>query len=161
MDNNILYNLKENGYVALMSTIIIGAVLLVMTIEVGQSGWYTRFMVLGRESKSLSRNLAISCTNRTLLLVMKNINDGISGTTTNEIGSCYVYPVQENYPSSGHLTLRIQSDVRGSLTNLVTEYDMHNFHFEGTPLPVTALPLTSIPELNPIVIRQIEVSTLP
>lgn len=161
MQKNIVEHSNKNGYVALMSTIIIGALLLVITIEAGQSGWYTRFMVLGRESKMQSRNLANYCTDQTLLLVMVN-NSFIGGvTTTKEVGSCYVYPVRKNYPSVGSLTIRTQANVRGSITNLVTEYDMNNFHLGNSPLTVPAFVPISVSDVYPVLVRQVEVPVLP
>ena len=38
-----LTNKKTNGYIALMATVIIGAVLLIMTVEMSKTGWSTRF----------------------------------------------------------------------------------------------------------------------
>jgi hypothetical protein len=161
MKKSILRNSRQNGYVALLSTIIIGAVLLVITIEAGQSGWHTRFMVLGRELKMQSRNLAYSCTNQTLSFVLTDTGYVGGATTTSETGNCYVYPTEMNYPTAGHLTIRTQADVQGSITNLVTEYDMNNFHLDSSPLPVSNLGQANTPDIYPVMIRQIEVPTHP
>lgn len=143
----------DSGYVALLSTIIISAILLVMTIEAGQSGFYTRFMVLGSEAKEQSRLLATSCSAQALGMVLADMEwTGAATTTEVTAGSCYVFPVQKNYPASNQMTLRVQSVVRNSVTNLVLVYDMGEILQSGMPAP----PLGSAPLIPSVVIPQLK-----
>jgi hypothetical protein len=161
MSYKITHNKRESGYVALLSTIIIGAVLLVMTIELGQSGWYTRFMVLGSEAKEQSRTLATGCSNQALGMVMANMKwAGNSTTTDTESGTCYVFPVQKNFPTPDTMTLRVQSNVSGAVTNLVLVYDMGEIHQAGAPLPHTVSP-PATPTVVPVLLSWQEVVVMP
>ncbi len=156
------YTNKEAGYVALLSTIIIGAILLVLTIEAGQSGFYTRFMVLGNEAKEQSRVLAIGCSAQAIGLVMSDITwTGNATTTDSAAGSCYVLPLQKNYPLSDQMTIRIQSTVRGSVTNLVLIYDMGEILQTGTPLSPSGSPPIVPPLVTPELLSWQEVAVMP
>jgi hypothetical protein len=52
---------KQDGYIALIVTIIISMVLLVMIAGGGFAGWRMRFIVLGTEHKEQSGALAEGC----------------------------------------------------------------------------------------------------
>jgi hypothetical protein len=156
------YTNTESGYVAFLSTIIIGAILLVMTIEAGQSGFYTRFMVLGNEAKEQSRVLAIGCSAQAIGIVMANIGwAGNATTTESAASSCYILPLQKNYPLHDQMTIRIQSVVRGSVTNLVLVYDMKEILQTDTPLPPPGSPQVAPPLVIPQLLSWREVSVMP
>ena len=156
------YTNKESGYVALLSTIIIGAILLVITIEAGQSGFYTRFIVLGSEAKEQSRVLAKGCSEQALGLVMADMSWVGGATTTDTVaGSCYVFPLQKNYPTSAQMTMRVQSVARGSVTNLVFIYDMGEILQTGTPLSPLGSPPIVPPFVTPELLSWREVAVMP
>jgi hypothetical protein len=52
---------NERGFVALVSTLIISAVLMSIVIGAGAAGWYARLDALGSESKRIALSLAESC----------------------------------------------------------------------------------------------------
>ncbi|MES2966331.1 MAG: hypothetical protein V4668_00925 [Patescibacteria group bacterium] len=139
----MIYNSLQRGYVALLSVIIIGAMLLTMTIGVGQSGWYTRFMVLGAEAKQESKTLAANCMNEAIAHIMVDPLWRGSATTSYGSGVCYVYPIQIHYPQTQQITIRTKAEVRGAITNLVSEYNMQSIHLDTIPLDVSVLPLPS------------------
>lgn len=156
------YTNKESGYVALLSTIIFSAILLVMTIEAGQSGFYTRFMVLGNEAKEQSRILATGCGERAIGLVMADMTwIGDATTTDSAAGSCYVLPLQKNYPSGNQMTVRVRAGTRGSVTNLVLVYDMEEIHQTGAPLSTPSLPQVVPTSVVPKLLSWREVSVMP
>ena len=62
----------ENGYIALMSSIIIALVLLGLTFSVSTSGYFSRFDVLNSEFKRVGLGLAESCVNSALLKMAQN-----------------------------------------------------------------------------------------
>ncbi|MBY0537880.1 hypothetical protein K2P47_00590 [Patescibacteria group bacterium] len=152
-------NLKnQSGFVALMSTIVIGATLLVMTIQAGISGFYTSFLVLGNEAKEQSRLLAFECGNRSLALILSVNNSTNTPTVINEIGSCTVYEIKKESPSKEYVTVRVHAEVRGSVTNLDLIYKTGNIHLNETTLSnVIAREMYFQPVLDSVK----EVSTMP
>lgn len=153
---------KESGYIALLSTIIIGAVLLVMTVEAGRLGFSTRFMVLGSESKEQSRIQAIGCAEQAVAMVLADVQwHGEATTSDSYAGSCYVFPIQKNYPGTGQMTVRVQSVVRGSVTSIVKVYDMNEIRQVSTPVPLPIPSPTVVPDILPSAISWSEVPTLP
>jgi len=131
LKNNNLNN--QSGFVALLSTIVIGAVLLILTIEAGKSGFYTSFLVLGNEAKEQSRLLAFECGNRSLSSILSGNNLITTSTTINEIGLCTVSEIKKEYPSKEYVTVSIHAEVRNSVTNLELVYKIGNIHLgEGT-----------------------------
>jgi hypothetical protein len=161
MQRFILKSKSQSGYVALISTIIIGAVLLVMTIEAGQAGWYTRFIVLGAEAKMQSRTLARSCAEQALAKTMTDPTWIGGATTTSSTGSCYIFPLQKNHPTNEALTIRVQAVVRGSYTNMIFVYDMHDIHQSATPKELPLPVRVTEPNLIPELISITEVAVLP
>ncbi len=62
----------EQGYIALISAIIIALVLLVMTAAVSQAAFFARFNALDAEYKRISLGLAESCVNVALLRISQS-----------------------------------------------------------------------------------------
>jgi hypothetical protein len=58
---------SERGFIALMSVIIISAILLVLMIGVSTASFWARFDSLGNEERQIARGLAQSCINVALL----------------------------------------------------------------------------------------------
>ena len=152
---------NQEGYIALLSTIIIGAVLLTMTIGAGQSGWYTRFMVLGTEAKQQSKTLASGCINHALARVMADTVWHGDATTTSNAGTCYVFPVQKNFPEINHVTIRVRAVVRGAMTNLVSEFNMNDINVNTTPQSVPISPPLISPNIAPSINSIVEVGVMP
>lgn len=151
----------NDGYVALISSIIIGAVLLTMTASAGKSGWYTRFMVLGAEAKQQSRTLAAACINEALARVMIDPIWNGDATSTNAIGTCYMYPIQKNYPQNNWVTLRVRGEARGAVTNIVSEFNMHEIHLNVVPEIIPVVPPQTSSNIVPIVKSFMEVGVMP
>lgn len=149
---------NQSGFVALMSTIVIGAVLLAMTIEAGKSGFYTSILVLGNEAKEQSRLLAFECGNRSFATIVSRGGSVENETLMNGIGSCRVHEVKMEYPNKGYLTIFVTSDVRDSITNLELVYKTGNIHLIETvlsPVVVRELPF------QPILYSAKEISVMP
>jgi len=64
--------LDSSGYIALMSSIIIGFMLLALVIDQSIHSFFVRFQVLSYEYKQSSFDAAFSCTTRTLLKRAEN-----------------------------------------------------------------------------------------
>ncbi len=134
------YNLQnKNGYVALMATIIISAVLLVLSVEGSEVGARARFDILGTEAKEQSIALAEGCKNQALATLVSDPSYNGDATTTAVIGTCYIFPILFNTPTTGDITLKVQSRVRNSFSNLEFVIATNNIHLGTTPLPTSAI----------------------
>jgi hypothetical protein len=60
-------NSRKRGFIALISAVVIGAVLIAMMTSVGLASFYARFDALGIENKQQATALAESCINSALL----------------------------------------------------------------------------------------------
>src|SRR4051812_36281955 len=111
-------NNYQGGYIALMATIVISLILLVMTVEEGSAGWSARFNILGTEAKEQASSLAEGCAEQALATLLTDPTFTGGATTTTEVGTCHVFPVQMNYPVAGLVTIKTQAVVQGSYANL-------------------------------------------
>ncbi len=132
-----LTNKKANGYIALMATIIIGAVLLVMTVEMSHTGWSTRFLILGTEAKAESLALAHSCIDLAVAKIMTDPTYLGNSTTTLASGTCYIFPLQIDTPAPDILTVRVRGVVRQAVTNLEQQYDLADVYLAEVALPIS------------------------
>lgn len=62
----------KRGFVALMSVMIISAVLLTMVFTLGVSSFFSRFSVFDQENKFASRMLAESCIGTAMLRILQD-----------------------------------------------------------------------------------------
>ena len=151
----------RGGYIALLSTIIISAVLLTMTVGAGQSGWFTRFEVLRTEAKLESQLVTKGCINE---VIAKLINDPTwmgDTTITKNSGICYVYPIQKNYPYNNYVIIKVRGDVRNSVTNIISEFDMAEIYLDSSPRALPIAPPQSIANIIPIKKSLLEVGVMP
>ena len=75
---------SQRGFIALISAVVISAILLILMTSVGASGFYARFDSLGSEAKVASRALADSCIN-VVLLALATSTDVLHYSVTNEM----------------------------------------------------------------------------
>lgn len=71
MDNKLNYN-NQDGFIALMSVIIISAILIVLVVIISTSSFFTRFNVLDYENKKVSNFLAEACVENALVNLAKD-----------------------------------------------------------------------------------------
>ena len=128
---------KEHGYVALMATIIIAAVLLVMSVEGSIAGWRARFNVLGTEAKEQASALAQGGADQALSAIMTDPSYTGNATTTTDVGTCHVFPIEFNFPIEGVVSIRTQAVVRGSYANLEMQLNMSDIHIDSVPAAPT------------------------
>jgi hypothetical protein len=67
-----VFRKQNEGFVALMSVIVISAFLLVMIFTLGVGTFFTRINILDTESKRVSLALAESCASRAMLSLSQN-----------------------------------------------------------------------------------------
>lgn len=86
---------QPRGFVALMSVVIISAILLLYVFGLGASGFLARFDALDSENQRIARSLAESCVQAALLKVAQNNSyaPAASGdSVTVSDGSCKICP---------------------------------------------------------------------
>jgi hypothetical protein len=112
--------------------VIMFLILLVMTVEEGSSGWYARFNILGTEAKEQATSLAEGCAEQAIAKLLTDPTYLGNSTTTYPNGVCYTFPLELNTPSSGLLTIKTQSVVKNSYTNLKVTAHMNNIVYGNT-----------------------------
>ncbi len=109
-ENKNLQN-TNGGYIALISVIVISALLIAITFTLSFTGFFLRFNILDYENKNQSVGLAEACVDTTLFKLSSNPsytgNEDISlGTNTCHIGSIsnsgsqFSFKTQSAYPPS-------------------------------------------------------------
>ena len=108
---------QERGFVALISVIIIGAVLLAVVIGASLTGFYSRYNVLDFELKERSASAADACANQALLELANDATyaGGIM-LSLNSLDTCRVGPV--TLVGTGEKSIRIQATSSDAVTNL-------------------------------------------
>ncbi len=119
---------KQNkGFIALITSIIISAVLLLVATNLSLTGFYARSNILDFELKEISFNLAEACVDTAILKIINNS----SYHPTNEIvgienESCIIESITGN-------VIKTKADYRNYITNLEVEInltDMSILRFE-------------------------------
>lgn len=140
---------KSKGYIALMATIVISLVLLVMTVEQGSSGWYSRFNILGTESKEQANALAEGCAEQAqaILLTDPSFVGNLTINSTN--GTCNILPIAIDSPTPGLVTIKTQGIVNNSYANLSMVMEMNDLHLNAIPsAPSTGTIFVTIQVIN-------------
>lgn len=162
-NTNFCVKLEKNlqGYIALMATIVIGAVLLVLTVSITTFGSRARFTLLGIEAKEQSETLAKGCAQRVLGEFIANPAYQGDATTSVAMGTCYVFPIAVHVPSVGFVTLSVQGKVRDSVTNLELQFDMHDIRIDEVATSPLNTPLSPLPSFDSELISWKEIPSLP
>lgn len=105
---------NQDGFIALISSIIIALVLIMITFTLGFSGWFSRFTVLYVEYKEVSIGLAEACAESAILEIAKG-NTPLANTIVS-VGSnqCTIVSVI----GSPQRTVKTLGIYKGSYTNL-------------------------------------------
>lgn len=126
MKNNTL--IQENGFIAIIATIIISLILSVMALQESTAGFRARFNILGTEAKEQAIALAEGCAKRATANIITDFNYVGNSTTTFPIGTCHVFQIIFDSPSAGFATIKTQAHVRGSYANLILMINLHNIN---------------------------------
>lgn len=102
------------GFVALMSVIIISAILLLYVFGLGASSFFARFDSLDSEYKRISLGLAESCVNAAMLNIAKDAAYAPSVTETVVVsgGTCVICP------GTNSSTVLVRAKHKGTFTNI-------------------------------------------
>lgn len=122
MKNTISYN---QGYITLMSAIIISALLLAITVSLGFNGLFGRLNIVDSESKERSSALAKACVDQEIL----NLAKEVPYTNPVQVGSdqCTIVSVAADVPNVGQTTIKTQAVINKSYTDLQVIIDSSNF----------------------------------
>lgn len=110
---------EQNGFVLLMSSIVISAILVAVVLSLSFSGFYTRFNLLDGYNKEASLKLAEACGQ---MAVLKRIqNNSYAGNETLSVGSehCKVRPVL----TPGDIIIETTASVSGAFSNIRVNLD--------------------------------------
>lgn len=111
--------MQPRGFIALMSAIIISAILLIVATTGGLTGFYERANILDAELKDRSAATADACADQALLLIANDSTyTGLTLLTLNSLDSCRVL-VSGASPKN----IRIQATSSNAVTNLRIDYD--------------------------------------
>lgn len=111
---------QPKGFIALMSALVISAVLLLIITGGSLSGFYTRMDALNGEYKERSYALAQACVSETLLALANDpAYAGGATTTVSGSGQCYTGPIAKSgsLPSDTY-TFRTRSYVSGAYSSI-------------------------------------------
>jgi hypothetical protein len=114
---------KQDGYVALISVIIISLTLLGLTSVLSMSNYFSRFNVLDKEYKRVSLGLAESCANVALLKIAQDPSYAVATTVLVGSQSCIIESIDNptNYDSNNKKTVIIntQGQYQQTFSNII------------------------------------------
>ncbi|MES2023882.1 MAG: hypothetical protein V4439_04315 [Patescibacteria group bacterium] len=122
---------NQQGFIALLATVIIGLTLLSMVAREGYAGWHARFNVLGTESKEQATALADGCIDEALLSLLGGFPYQAGTTIASPIGDCKIFPIDT--ATSGYATLKAQSQVNDSYSNISVAINTNDVHLGSIP----------------------------
>jgi hypothetical protein len=123
-------NISQNGFIALISILIISAVLLATTLGLAQFGIANRFFILNLEQKASSKKLAEACVH---IARIQTYNDPLLIRDTplevpigDDGAKCHIVSIT---PNSGETTLETSAQTGEAITNLSVLVDNQNGNF--------------------------------
>ena len=131
---NVKLKTKNGGFIALISAVIISAVLLAVTLSLNMGSFFTRFNILDSQFKKESKILAQSCLDIAILKQKQNSSYAGGETMKQSIGSCAICPIVK---SGGTLLFVARAKVENSFTNLklsADQNDLSTVSFEEIPV---------------------------
>lgn len=109
---------KHDGFIALMTAIILSVILITIAVSLNQTGFFARSAVLDAEYKERSAALAEACYSKTLLALAGNPAYAGNETMAIDADSCTIRPVLFNTPASGQTTVETRAVFNSAVTNM-------------------------------------------
>lgn len=127
----------HNGFIALMSVILMGAILLGIMFTLGASVFYARFSVLDSEHKRISLALAEACANTAMLKIAQSASyvPGAGGECVSVSDTCGVAGAMRTCricdvaQSAGVYTIRARAVYKGSYTTIEAKGTLGSTNF--------------------------------
>ncbi|MFZ2523105.1 MAG: hypothetical protein WAW92_01835 [Minisyncoccia bacterium] len=115
------YKNTQNGFVALISVVIISSIIVMVALTLSTSSFYERYNILASELKERSLSNAEACADEGLLLIANNKAHLTTSTIAfNSMDSCTLGPI----PSSGNpRILFVTANTGNYFTNLKINVD--------------------------------------
>lgn len=144
---NIIFkkqNKKENGFIALISSIIISAILLGVAVTFGVNSFHSRFNSLDSEFKRISLGLAESCVNVALLNLTEDYDYGKSSWDPDgeevQVGDnhCVIKSLVHEDEDANHqkeVTILASGEFRGTFSTISTVAKLGNPSYSVIPPP--------------------------
>ncbi len=116
----------EQGYIALMSAVILASVLFVISVSLGMLNFFTRFSVLEGEYKVRSSAMAETCVRVALFRIAHSPD--YSGSSDVVIGNinCRIVSVFSDF-AKNEVTIQTKASVSGAVTNLQVVVSLADF----------------------------------
>lgn len=116
-----MQHVQPQGFIALMSAIIISAILLLIATGGSLSGFYTRITSLNGEYKERTYALAEACVAETLLSLSQSPSyAGNATTSVSNTGTCYTGVIAKSGTAPNDIyTFRTRSYLMNVYTNLL------------------------------------------
>lgn len=107
--------MKNSGYIALISSIIISILVLGIALAISSTGYFSRFDILKNEFKERSFALAEACVDTALLKLAKN--QSYNGNENISVGNdqCSILPIET---ASGQKIIKTKAVFQNAVTNL-------------------------------------------
>jgi hypothetical protein len=111
---------SHRGFIALISAVIISAVILVIGVTGGLTGFFGRSNILDSEFKNTSAAIAEACADQALLQLANSITsyDVVGATLAVSGNPCTIGKMQNNIPTAGQRTF----ETTATYKNFTTSY---------------------------------------
>lgn len=109
---------NKEGFIALMSAIVLSAVLIAVTVALNQSGFFARSALLDSEYKERSAALAQACANVALLKLIADPAYAGGEIVALQSDSCWIRPTKINSPIAGENTIETSAAFQEASTTL-------------------------------------------
>ena len=111
-------NVKESGFVALVTATVLSFVLILVAVTLNQSGFFTRRALLDSEYKERSAALAEACADNALLRLAANPSYAGNELISIDGDNCQIRPIQQDVPAAGQITVEARAFFQEATTNL-------------------------------------------
>ncbi len=129
MSNRHIKN-NSRGFIALMSAVIISAIIMGILFTVNRTSFYARFDALDGEHKYRANSLAESCASRALLRLAEDYSyDPSDEVIATDEGSCSIASVLPHSPrtgSSSNLTINTEGSYKNTFSNFQAKVTVLN-----------------------------------
>ncbi len=132
MEHTTALRAPHKGFIALVSTMVVGMVLLGLSAEESLSGWYARYNVITAQNKEQANALAEGCADQALAALVANPHfDPVASPPTPAVngGTCHVDVDTTNLPFVG---IKSQGEMQGSYANLAMTINLNDVHVGNT-----------------------------
>lgn len=109
---------KQNGFIALITAIILSFILITVAVSLNQTGFFARSAVSDAEYKARSAALAEACFNQALLALTENPAYGGNETVAVDTDSCAIRPILFGTPALGQITIETRALFNDATTDL-------------------------------------------